>query len=182
MLYLLKVVMVLVAKTRRSPWHSSPQIVTTSEPEIVADLIGHQVLTQVAKATPDFRIVQNVTHQGSPDNSGPGRRVGSFGSCCAFQLLNPFDIPTKVAKTRRLTIVFGSQQQPLRKAQNPVSAGMHIGFWQWCPFRIRLPSTDKARGDIPNGAVPAINRLIHGSGRAPGERRYSFPVEILLGR
>src|SRR5215813_4755349 len=65
MLYLLKVVMVLVAKTRRPPWRSSPQIVTTSEPEIVADLIGHQVLTQVARATPEFRIVQNVTHQGS---------------------------------------------------------------------------------------------------------------------
>ena len=28
----------------------------------------------------------------------------------------------------------------------------------------------------------AINRLIRGSGRWPGERRYSFPVGILLGR
>jgi len=76
MLYLLKVVMVLVAKTRRPSWHSSPQIVTTSDLEIVADLIGHQVLTQVARAMPGFRIVQNVAHQGSPTTmTGPESRL-----------------------------------------------------------------------------------------------------------
>ena len=54
------------------------------------------------------------------------------------------------------------------------------GRWLVMP-RHTQPDKD-VRAVLDHRELSAINRLIHGSGRWPGERRYSFPVGILLGR